>query len=256
MVRFLNKLTACCLALLSCAAWTIEAGAELQPYNARYSVYRNGKLTAMTEVLLEQSGDHWIIKSEARGTHGLARLLRARDNEYVEGREVDGRFIPERFERHLRVAGIDDIWSATFDWDAKSVQIIEGKDELTLDLVDGAMDPLSLKLDMRLRLNEENPDMLFWMVDEDEIKEQQFRILETEWLETSLGCLETIPVERVRTNSKRYTRAWHAPGLNNIEVRFEHGKTDGDHMEMRITELTLAQTPVTPKMGCSAMQSH
>ena len=63
-----------------------------------------------------------------------------------------------------------------------------------------------------MRLNEENPDMLFWMVDEDEIKEQQFRILESEWLETSLGCLETIPVERVRTNSKRYTRAWHAPG--------------------------------------------
>ena len=74
-------------------------------------------------------------------------------------------------------------------------------------------------------------------------------------LETSLGCLDTTPVERVRRNNKRYTRAWHAPGLDHVAVRIEHGKTDGNHMEMRITELKLDGITIVPKQGCSSFQA-
>ena len=128
-----------------------------------------------------------------------------------------------------------------------------GHAELTLG--GEALDPLSLKLEMRRRLTEPDPDLHFLMVEEDEIDEQQFRVLDNEWLETSLGCIETLPIEKVRTNSKRYTRAWHAPLFGNIEVRIEHGKTGGDHLEMRITELTFDDIEIQPRPGCSAMQS-
>jgi hypothetical protein len=98
--------------------------------------------------------------------------------------------------------------------------------------------------------------MNFWLVDEDEVKLQEFRVLPKEMLETSLGCLETIPVERIRSSeSTRYTRAWHAPALQYLTVRLEHGKTDGDQMEMRIAELQMAGQPYTPGMGCSAHRS-
>ena len=92
------------------------------------------------------------------------------------------------------------------------------------------------------------------MVEEDEIDEQNFRLLPAEWMETSLGCLRTTPVEKIRRNSKRYTRAWHAPDLDFIEVRVEHGKTGGNHLEMRITALSFGQEPVAPRLGCSALQ--
>ena len=236
-------------------AWTSLAIAEITPYSARYSVYRNGKLTGKADVSLVQNDLVWTLKSEGSGTHGLARVLDARDSEEVIGRVENGRFIPDSYSRHTRLAGINELWSANFDWTAKSVQIIQDEKKIDLELAWPAVDPLSLKIELRQRLAEQNPDLNFWMVDENRIKEQNFRRLHSERLETSLGCLETIPVEKIRSNSTRYTRAWHAPGLDHVAVRIEHGKTDGDHMEMRITQLVLNSGKVEPRHSCSAMQS-
>jgi hypothetical protein len=254
MALFPDKYSRICLSALLWLGWADIALAEIKPYSARYSMYRNGQLTGKVEVRLHQQGEYWVIESEVSGTHGLARILDARDNEKVVGRIRDGRFRPDSYSRHTRLTGMDDLSTVNFDWDARSVQIIRDKEEKTLELDSEALDPLSLKLEMRQRLSQQNPDMTFWLVDEDEIKEQKFRILKDEKLETSLGCLDTTPVEKVRKNSKRYTRAWHAPGLDHVAVRIEHGKTGGNHMEVRITELTLAGTAVLPRTGCAAVQ--
>ncbi|NNJ65560.1 MAG: DUF3108 domain-containing protein [Xanthomonadales bacterium] len=232
------------------------AGSELHPYSARYSISRNGKLLGRAEVSLGREGDGWRIGSELKGTHGLARLLGVSDREQVSGRLRDGRFLPDNYQRHSRMAGIDKRWRATFDWDRGEVNIVHEDDEpQVLELIGDSLDPLSLKLEMRRRLGGPDPDLRFRMVEEDEIDEQNFRVLSNEWLETSLGCLETTPVEKIRRNSTRYTRAWHAPALGNVEVRMEHGKTDGVHVEMRITELKLGETEVLPRPNCSARQS-
>ena len=145
-------------------------------------------------------------------------------------------------------------WSAEFNWPDSQVDLIEGKNRITLDMGPGALDALSLKLEMQRRLRDRETNLDFFLVDEDEIKDQTFQLLNSERLETSLGCLETLPVERVRKNSTRYTRGWHAPALEYITVRMEHGKTDGDHMEMRISELILDGKTVEPKPGCAALQ--
>ena len=246
------------LALLLALAWTGAAWAELHPYSARYSVYRNGKLSGKLEVRLAPEGEHWTLRSELRGTHGLARILRARDTEYVVGDADDaGRFIPREHVRHTRVAGIDDRWVATFDWAADRVAVVhDDRDRYDLPLSGRALDPLSLKLEIQRRLGEPGPDLEFLMVEQDEIDPQQFRALEAEWLETALGCLRTVPLEKVRKNSSRYTRAWHAPDFGNIEVRLEHGKTGGDHLEMRIAELTWGGEPVAARPGCAARQAR
>ena len=246
--RLLTFLLAC---TLPCAAL-----AEIHSYNARYSIYRDGKLGGKAELELTVRGDRWEIRSEGSGTHGLARILRARDTEETVGRIVDGRYLPDRNTRHTRVAGFDDRWVNEFDWEADQVTVThDGKKTYVLPLDGRALDPLGLKLEMRRRLSHPEPVLEFLMVDEDEIDEENFRVLETEWLETSLGCLKTVPVEKIRRSSKRYTRAWHAPDFGFVEVKIEHGKTGGVHLEMRIAELNLGGTPVMPRAGCSAMQA-
>jgi hypothetical protein len=266
-----TRVAAFCLAALAGLAWaaatrpaaasgnmagdTPAAAPALRPYSARYAVYRNGKLTGKADVTLRRDGERWVMRSDGRGTHGLARILAARDHEETSGRLLDGRFRPERYTRHTRVAGIDDEWEVTFDWTGRQVSIVhDGKDSLLLDMVGHSLDPLSLKLEMRQSLSQPGAALQFHMVEEDEIDEQNFRLLPTEWMETSLGCLRTTPVEKIRENSKRYTRAWHAPDLDFIEVRVEHGKTGGNHHEMRITELSFGQQKVAPRPGCSALQ--
>lgn len=229
---------------------------DLQEYSARYSLYRNGKLAGKADVEFRNAGDKWIMSTEGSGTHGLARFLRAKDREYVEGQLQDGRFIPQRFERDVTVAGIGNRWTALFDWPNDTVRIEAEQETLELDLQGEALDGLSLKLELQRRLRNRQENLDFLLVDEDEVRKQSFRILPSEMLETSLGCLETIPVERVRPpESKRYTRAWHAPALDYLTVRLEHGKTDGDHMEMRIAKLKLADQSYTAGLACSARQS-
>lgn len=257
-------LTVLLLPLLLFAAAPLPAQTDadytLAPYSARYAIYRNGKLTGKMEVSLERHDERWIIRSEGSGTHGLARILAARDIEDVSGRLVDGRFRPDHYQRHTRVAGIDDRWTAEFDWDQRTVSVAHDRgDPMVLEMGEpgsgDALDPLSLKLALRYRLSRQEPELRFQMVEEDVIDEQNFRVLPGEWMETSLGCLRTTPVEKIRHNSTRYTRAWHAPELNFIEVRLEHGKTGGNHLEMRITELTLDGEEIAPRPGCAALQA-
>ncbi len=234
--------------------WVSSLNADWEPYHARYAIYRNGKLIGKAEVSFELNGDHWSMSSEGSGTHGLARLLRAQDNEYSEGGFKDGRFRPQKYSHHTRIAGIDDVWTADFDWQTNTVEITKGKDILSFDMGPEALDALSIKLEMQRRLRENDPNMMFWLVDDDEVKEQAFRILESEQLETSLGCLQTTPVERVRQGGKRYTKAWHAPALGYLLVRLEHGKTNGDQIEMRISDLSLNDREIKPQPGCIARQ--
>ena len=243
------------LILLALLGWSCGIAAQWQEYEARYAVYRNGKVAGRADLTLRQhEGDRWSMKSDGSGTHGLARILRASDVEEVKGRLEDGRFLPEQFFHHTRVAGIDDIWEAKFDWSNRSVAVTQGDENRLLEMTEDALDPLSLKLEMRRSLRAGEQDMSFHLVDEDEIKEQQFRVLEPEYLETSLGCLRTVPVERVRPGSSRYTRIWHAPQLEYLMVRMEHGKIGGNHVEMRITGAVLGDSEVAPEPGCAARQ--
>ena len=69
------------LAAVLLLAWTSLSFAEIKPYSARYSVYRNGILSGKAEVTLQRDDQTWTLRSEGNGTHGLARVLGARDTE-------------------------------------------------------------------------------------------------------------------------------------------------------------------------------
>lgn len=258
-MRLFNPARACALLLLLPLSQAVPAAEDPTnlPYAARYSIYRNGALTGKVEVDLEwdDDGGRWIVRSEGSGTHGLARLLGARDSEETRGVLRDDRLLPERYRRHTQVAGIDDRWLV--DFDRAAGQLLISHDRGTpreLPMAGETVDPLTLKLEMRRRLASETELLGFNMVNEFEIDEQRFRQLPDEWLETSLGCLRTRPVEKIHEGGRRYTRAWHAPALAWIEVRMEHGKTGGNHLEMRISELSFDGEPVSPRPGCAARQ--
>lgn len=250
-----GSLTALALVLLAVyPGQQVEAETIFEPYSARYAVYRNGKLQARSEFLFQQQGDAWIIKSESIGTHGMARFMKFRDFEYVEGQFDGTAFRPLRYVHDLKWIGPDQNTSAEFDWESNLVSVTHEDETRELDLVEDAVDPMSLQLELRDRLANPDKALEFMLVEDDEIELQKFRTLPLEQMETSLGCLSTIPVEKVRENSRRYTRSWHASEFLYIPVRMEHGKTDGDHMELRITELTIAGNVVQPQPGCAAQQ--
>jgi hypothetical protein len=219
-------------------------------YEAHYSVYRNDKFTGDTTVTLEKDGDTWSMLSEARGTRGLARLLKLTDTEKSSGVIEDDKLVPDSYRHHTRAAGIDRIWSAEFDREAELVRTQTDDGEISLPLEEGTLDPLSLDLALRQVLPENVVEWQGNMVDEDEIKLHRYRISEPEAVNTALGCVQAHRVERIRENSQRYTRVWYAAELGYVAVRMEHGKYDGDHMEMRIESLQMNDESIEPGSPC------
>jgi len=181
-------------------------------------------------------------------------LLGVIDEEQVEGYFLDGKFRPDRFSHHSRLAGISDDWSAQFNWQDNTVAITKNNDVLLLDMGPGALDKLSVKVELQRRLLERDPDLQFFEVRDDKIKPQTYRALPPQQLETSLGCLNTIPVELVATGGTGYSRSWQAPDLDFLTVRLERGKTDGVHLEMRISAMVLDGKTIDAQAPCSAAQ--
>lgn len=234
------------LALFCCSGLS----AEWRPYQARYEVYRNGKLTGQLQVTYKQEGDRWSMSSEGSGTRGMARFLRAEENEYAEGDFDSGRFRPVSYTYYKRVAGNEHSWTAGFDWGNGTVDITRGNKILTLETGPDTVDALTIKLELQRRLKDRDPNLTFMLVDEDKVKEMVFRVLGPENVETQLGCLQTIAVERIHLGSTRFSRSWYAPELDFILVRLDHGKGNGDDIEMRITDLHFGQQKVSPRPGC------
>ena len=139
-------------ALALSAQSSIASEAIIDPYSARYSVYRNGKLQARSEFLFQQQDDNWVIKSESIGTHGMARFMKFRDYEFVEGYWDGPQFRPLRYVHDLKWIGPDQSSAAEFDWDSNQVMVNADGEQVTLELVEGAVDPMSLQLELRRRL--------------------------------------------------------------------------------------------------------
>jgi hypothetical protein len=87
-------------------------------------------------------------------------------------------------------------------------------------------------------------------VDEDEIDEHLYATSGSDALSTAVGCFEVVQLQRVRENSKRYSRGWYAPALHYFPLRVRHGKEGGSDFDLRIRQLSLGGEPVQGPAEC------
>lgn len=236
-----------CLPLLP-----LQAGWPPPSYEAVYDVYMDGKPRLETRVSFTRTGQQWTFRNEGRGTKGLARFLGVETKDSAEGGWEGNFTLPARFSHRAKVSLKKDQWSAEFDWDTGRVRTQHEEGESDLPLERGVVDPLGLTLELQSRLHREQVEWELRVVDEDEIDTQRFRANPAADLATALGCLESIEVERVRDNNKRYSSVWYATELDFITIRMVHGKRDGNEFEMRIRELSIDGTEVQPGADCTA----
>lgn len=219
-------------------------------FKARYTVLMNGKPRLESYLEMSRQDEYWTLESTGHGTKGLARMLGISNAETSRLEKTDAGFRPLEFQHHSKIAGRDERWSAVFDHGAGQVQLNheEGSDQFST--APGTWDPLSLTIELRQRLAAGEVDFELRVANEDEINTHHYRAGDISQIETSLGCLNVIKLERVRENSKRYSRSWYAPEFDFIPVRIQHGKQGGKDFDMRIEQLTLDGRSVSPRQSC------
>ena len=107
------------LFLLSAAPVAAAAADGVRPFHARYSTARNGDELGWTTLDLRDNGDGtWTLRTETKGTHGLARLAGVHVVETSVFRWRDGR--PEALTYDFRQRGAlrQRTRHAEFDWKA------------------------------------------------------------------------------------------------------------------------------------------
>src|SRR5690606_30987727 len=86
-------------------------------------------------------------------------------------------------------------------------------DNLTTVVLEGeVLDELNAFLYLRLAVSKGEDDIHFMQLDRDEIKPMHYQVLGEEQVETPLGTIDALVLERVReADSKRKTKIWLAP---------------------------------------------
>jgi hypothetical protein len=221
-------------------------------YEAVYDIYMDGKPRMETRVSFTREANRWRFENTGQGTKGLARFLRAATTDSASGTWEGVTTLPATFQHDSKVAGRHDIWSAQFDWQAGTVLTRHEEGESELPLEPGTVDPLGLTLALQSRINQGLTEWELKVVDEDEIDQHRYRAMPREQVQTALGCLEAVEVERVRENSKRYSSVWYAPELSFITVFMQHGKRGKHDFEMRIRELKVDGQAIPAREACQA----
>jgi len=207
------------------------------PFAARYSVHYDSFRVGILERSLSTAGSGgWRLRAEMYPTGFIALLKKDRFvEESLFQPQPDGTLRPLRY-RYTHTDGqrekqerLEFDWTTgLFDYHRNNAQ---SRHPLPEDGLDKLLVQVALKRDLAAGLRE----MHYTVVEDDEVERYHFRVVGEEMLETALGRLRTLKVERVREDKKRNTVFWAAVEREHLLVKIVQ-EEDGHTYASRILE--------------------
>lgn len=111
----------------------------------------------------------------------------------------------------------DDLTTATYQENKKPI--------ITINTPANITDELSFIIPIQQWLKSRKTDettLNLHVLDEKRVREHQYQVLGTEWLDTNLGWINTTIIERVRTNNDKKTRIWLANDWDYLVIKMQH----------------------------------
>ncbi len=209
----------------------------LQPYVAEYQLLRGGQESGRSTIRLERAGDgDWTMRSDTRGTHGLAALTGIEIHETSEfssrGKHLDCRHYQYR-QTGLRKR------ERSVDCGAgeAGIRSRDHHGEYHFPARAGILDRQIVSLALALELAAgKRGEMSFSVVDREKLDTQHYRTLGEETLDVAGVPTHTLKLERLHDSPTRKTTTWYAPEQGWIPVRILHSDKDGGY-ELRLLSL-------------------
>lgn len=193
------------------------------PFTATYTLFTRGIPIATVERRLHQGTDgRFVFRSETRAS-GIARLFR-KDHIIEESIWTVAGAQPKPLTYTYRHTGHDKLrfQTVTFDWQRRRIDNREDKRRWRLPTVPHLLDKLLYQLAIMKDLKGEKPNLEYRFVDGGEMKTYRFANRGQEPLETPLGSIETVKLERIAENDDRArTTLWCARHWGYLPVRLD-----------------------------------
>ena len=235
------RLLAFVLLLLAMPLSAETPAASVQPFSLSYSVIRNKAVLGVAELHNKQaSPGYWQFISKTTATEGVATIAGASIHEQSNLIARNG--LLELFSNRLetKVAWKTLLKTTKLDDSVKTYVYKDSKGTKLAPYRPGLLDQHSLTLALIADLNAQNkgPSFVYMVVNREKVEPYTFKIVATQTLNTAIGKLNTIRVDRIReSNDGKTTRIWFAVDKNYMPVRIQQNDENGDDIEMRITAI-------------------
>jgi len=217
----------------------------LAEYSAQYQASANGLAAEATRSLRRTAENSYRLSNTLEASvlgQSLAKLEQSSEFELI-----GGRIQPQTYSYQL--SGVSRASHAiVYNWDAQRAISSEDDESWQLTLHDAVLDQLSFQAALRQAVrssNGEQSSFTFELIDGDEIDSHEYRIVGSERLDTPLGALNTLKLERLRAlNDERVTEFWLAEDWDFLLVRLEQVNSSGLRIRLELSEAEIAGAQV------------
>lgn len=212
------------LSLLLLGFGCLASAQSLQPFSASYTAdWKQLPFTGTAERNLQQQADgSWELVFKAS-------MLVAGVSESSRFVVHNGQLQPLRYKYNRSGLGKPKKTRQDFNWDNHLVTGSDKDGDYQLELQSGVLDKSSYQLALQGDVADGKSTLSYRVLDGDDLDIYDFRILGDEVIETPLGRLNTVKVERVRDpgQNARKTTLWFARDWGFLLVQLNQVERDG-----------------------------
>ena len=220
---------------------------SLIPYRATYKAKYSGFSIDITRSLQKSSGNNrsttnfYHIKSNAEA---LVSNISESSNMMIN---EENHILPLNYHYSKKGLGNKKKVNINFDW-KKNIGHYKDKKRDTISAIDiGVLDKMTLYTQLRRDLIKTGNTLLRYKVlDRGKVRDFHYKVLGEKVIQTSLGSVNTIKVERLRERKSRKTILWFAKPWNHVLVKLIQQESGSDY-EMNIQSLMLNNVSIKAK---------
>ena len=227
------------LTLLLCLIVNAAQASEPRPFDATYTAkalgfsataFRRQTLTKPEHFTLENSLSLVVLGAN------VGSVLETSKYQWQNGTIVPLHYEYEQTGLSASSERID------FDWETGLADSYSDGESWQLSLTPGVLDKLSYSIQIGQDIaNKGLEEFQYKVLDEDQFDEHLYKITSSEILETPLGKLNTVKIERIRSSeSRRRTTVWLASDWDYLLVRLEQVSSSGTETELLIETATMS----------------
>lgn len=199
---------------------------QLKPFETTYTAtVSNVPLDGQASYSLTKENNKWYFKT-------MASIAIAQREENSSFEWVKGVIQPSSYE--FRQSGLKPkIVTLSFDWSKKFVKghVKDKKqdNDVFFDLKYNILDQLSTQLALQRDIANGKKYMSYRVIEDEAIDTYQFKVVGNEVIETPIGKINAVKVERLRdsNHNKRQTFIWFAKDWNYTVIRLYHLEKNG-----------------------------
>ena len=216
-----------------------SAAAAPQAFSAQYTVNKGGiPIGEMTRTLNPQTDGRYDYESVTVASGLLSLLVKDKIIEHSLWDYHNGAIRALEYRYEKSGGKTPKKVQLLFDWDQRLVKNILDGETRGMPVPKGLTDILLYQLVLMTDLQNGKKPLEYPIADKHKFKTYRFDIAGEEMLDTPLGKLKTVKVQRVPGPDKKTTLIWCAPGLDYLPVRIEQNEQDDGEFSMVLTAAT------------------